>query len=251
MNKEEAMLRKRLVELSKQAFMKNIVTFSDFLNLNELNILHTTPKNELQSGYETFGGYESAERQMAAFLPDALYYEYQYPICVLEITADSPKFAEKLNHRDYLGSLMNLGVDRSRFGDILVEDDRALLFSEREIAPYVAENLTKVRHTSVSAVVKELEEIHYEPRMQEIRGNVPSLRLDAVISAAFPMSRSKMTPYIEGGKVYVNGKLITSNGYQLKDGDLISVRGLGKIRYGGLLSETKRGRYVVSIQKFI
>ncbi len=251
MNKEEAMLRKRLVDLSGQAFNRNIVTFSDFLNLNELNILHTTPKDQLLTGYETFGGYDFAERQMAAFLPDALYYEYKYPISVLAITADSPKFAEELSHRDYLGSLMNLGIDRSRFGDILVEEDRALVFAHSEIAPYVAENLTKVRHTLVTAAVMEPEEIHYKPRFQSIRGNVPSLRLDAVLSTAFPMSRSKMTPYIEEGKVYVNGKLITSNGYQLKDGDLISVRGLGKIRYDGLLSETKKGRYVVNIQKFI
>ncbi len=251
MTKDEALLRKRLTDLSKQAFTKNIVTYSDFLNLNELNILHTTPKDELMTGYETFGGYESAERQMAAFLPDALYYDYRYPVRVLEITALNPRFAENLTHRDYLGSLMNLGIERNRLGDILVEEGRALLFAEEEIASYIAENLTQVKHTQVQAAVRDLEDIRYEPRYQEIKGNVPSLRLDAVISTAFPMSRSKMTPYIEGGKVFVNGKLITSNGYQLKDGDLISVRGLGKIRYAGLLSKTKKGRCVVSIQKFI
>ncbi len=251
MTKDEAMLRKRLIDLSKQAFTKNIVIFSDFLNLNELNILHTTPKDELFTCFETYGGYESAERQMAAFLPDALYYDYQYPVRVLEITAINSRFAENLTHRDYLGSLMNLGLERSRFGDILVEEDRTLLFAEEEIADYLAENLTQVRHTQVRVIVRDLEDIQYEPRYQAIKGNVPSLRLDAVISAAFPMSRSKMTPYIEGGKVFVNGKLITSNGYQLKDGDLISVRGLGKIRYAGLLSKTRKGRYVVSIQKFI
>ena len=67
MNKEETLLRKRLVELSRQAYHKDIVTFSDFLNLNELNILHTTPKDLFPARYETFGGYEMAERQMVAF----------------------------------------------------------------------------------------------------------------------------------------------------------------------------------------
>ena len=85
MNKEELMLRKRLIDLSNQAFQRDIVTFSDFLNLNELNILHTTPKDMFPARYETYGGYELSERQMIAFLPDALYYEYRdlcgnYPV---------------------------------------------------------------------------------------------------------------------------------------------------------------------------
>ena len=80
MNKEEILLQKRLIELSKIAYARGIVTFSDFLNLNELNILHTTPKNLFMSQYETYGGYDLSERQMVAFLPDALYYDYQYPI---------------------------------------------------------------------------------------------------------------------------------------------------------------------------
>ena len=100
MNKEELMLRKRLIELSNQAYSRDIVTFSDFLNLNELHILHTTPKDMLLTRYETYGGYDMSERQMAAFLPDALYYEWQFPIAYLEIVPSYPKFAEKLGHRD-------------------------------------------------------------------------------------------------------------------------------------------------------
>lgn len=79
MNKEESMLQKRLVELSRLAYNRGIVIFSDFLNLNELNILHTTPKDMFLSQYKTYGGYDLSERQMAVFLPDALYYDYEYP----------------------------------------------------------------------------------------------------------------------------------------------------------------------------
>ena len=75
MQKEEQQLEKRLSELSNLAYSRDIVTYSDFLNLNELNILHTTPRNLFPARYETYGGYEPAERQMVAFLPDALYYE--------------------------------------------------------------------------------------------------------------------------------------------------------------------------------
>ena len=95
MNKEESMLQKRLVELSRLAYNRGIVVFSDFLNLNELNILHTTPKDMFLSQYKTYGGYDLSERQMAVFLPDALYYEWQFPIAYLELVPSYPKFAEK------------------------------------------------------------------------------------------------------------------------------------------------------------
>ena len=150
MNKEEILLRKRLIELSNQAYARDIVTISDFLNLNELNILHTTPKDMFPARYETYGGYESSERQMVSFLPDALYYDYTYPIQVVEIIPANKKFAEELSHRDYLGSLMNLGIERSKMGDILLQDNKAILFAREEISSYIAENLTRIRHTTVT-----------------------------------------------------------------------------------------------------
>lgn len=251
MNKEELMLRKRLIDLSNQAFQRDIVTFSDFLNLNELNILHTTPKNMFPAKYETYGGYELSERQMIAFLPDALYYEYRFPVLTLEIEPINIRFAEELSHRDYLGALMNLGMERSKFGDIIMNDSKALVFVCEDIADYIVDNFTKVRHTMVKTSVKEPTEILYEPRYQEIKGTVPSIRLDTIMSVAFPMSRSKLTAYIEAGKVFVNGKLITSNGYHLNEGDLISVRGMGRIAYEKTLSVTKKGRMFVSVKKFI
>ena len=251
MNKEEILLRKRLIELSNQAYSRDIVTFSDFLNLNELNILHTTPKDMFPARYETYGGYESSERQMVSFLPDALYYEYGYPIQVVEITPVNKKFAEELTHRDYLGSLMNLGIERSKMGDILIQDEKAILFVREEISSYIAENLVRIRHTNVLTSILQTAEITYEPHFQEIKGNVASIRLDSVLSVAFPMSRSKMTAFIENGRVFVNGKLITSNGYHIKDNDIISVRGLGRIKFTGVISETRKGRYMVSVNKYI
>ena len=251
MNKEEILLRKRLIELSNQAYTKDIVTFSDFLNLNELNILHTTPKDMFPARYETFGGYESSERQMVAFLPDALYYEYIYPIQIVEISPANTKFAEDLSHRDYLGAIINLGIERCKLGDILLQEQKALLFARKEISSYIAENLSCIRHTTVTANILETTCISYEPRFQEITGNVASIRLDTVLTVAFPMSRSKMCAYIENGKVFVNGKLITSNGYHIKENDIISVRGLGRIKFIEVLSETRKGRYMVSIYKYI
>lgn len=251
MNKEEIMLRKRLIELSSLAFSRDIVTFSDFLNLNELNILHTTPKDMFPARYETCGGYDFSERQMVAFLPDALYYDYQYPMQIALIEPINSRFSEDLTHRDYLGSLMNLGIERSKTGDIIVDNGKAYVFVRDEIAAYLCEELTRIRHTTVKTSLIDAMDLHYEPKYEEKKGTVPSVRLDTVLSVAYPLSRSKLTAYIEAGKVFVNGKLITSNGYHLKEQDIISVRGMGRIRFESVLSETKKGRYYVSVRKYI
>ena len=251
MQKEELMLQKRLIELSRLAYQKGIVTYSDFLNLNELNILHTTPKQDLYARYETFGGYDYSERQMVAFLPDALCYDYLYPISTLKIAPLQKKFSEKLSHRDYLGSILNLGIDRSKLGDILVEDDYAIIFVHKSLEQFMLEEVTRIRHTSVMLSVLDDSTFNYTPSFKEIKGSVSSLRLDSLLSLAFSSSRSKLVAYIENGKVFVNGKLITSNGYQIKENDIVSVRGLGRFKYIETMSQTKKGRYYVTLHLYI
>jgi len=251
MKKEELMLQKRLIELSKLAYQRGIVTYSDFLNLNELNILHTMPKNELYTSYKVFGGYDFSERQMVAFLPDALCYEYFYPISVLKISPLQKKFAESLSHRDYLGAILNLGIERSKIGDILVQDNSAILFIHQSLETFVQEELRRIKHTSVMAEPENFAEISYKPKTEEKKGTVSSLRLDSLMALAFSSSRTKLVSYIENGKVFVNGKLITSNGYQIKEEDIISVRGLGRFQFKETLSQTKKGRYFVTIDMYI
>ena len=245
------MLQKRLIELSKIAYQRDIVTYSDFLNLNELNILHTTPKQEWFSCYETYGGYEYSERQMVAFLPDALCYEKKYPICALKVEPLQRKFSEDLSHRDYLGAILNLGIDRCKLGDILIEDNYAIIFVHQSLRNFIMEELCRIRHTSVCITEIHAEDVTYQPKTKEISGTVSSLRLDSLLSLAFSSSRSKLVAYIENGKVFVNGKLVTSNGYQIKEDDIISVRGLGRFQFKELVSETKKGRFYVKIHLYI
>lgn len=259
MQKEEIMLQKRLIELSRTAYQRGIPLYSDFLNLNELNILHTTPKDMFDVPYRVFGGYEFSERQMAAFLPDAfsLYLEDEdtfqgaFPIQVLKIRPLQKKFAEPLTHRDYLGAILNLGIERSKTGDILVTPEEAFLFVKDSIAGYICEQLTRVRHTTVQAAASDVSEFQYAPRFETIRGSIASVRLDSLLALAYSSSRSKLTALIEGGRVFVDGKLVISNGYQVKENDIISVRGLGRFVFRGTLTATKKGRMYVEIDKYI
>lgn len=249
---KEDLLKKRFQELAGAADRKGFVTFTDFLNLNEQNILHRSLAGSSWITVELSGGYDGAERQMAAFIPDALYsFSWEYPISCVKVTPLSPKFAEKLSHRDVLGSLMNLGIDRSKTGDIAICDTEAYIFCSTSLAALISGELTRIRHTSVQCQICSPEDFNYQPKTEVIQGSVASVRLDTVLSLAFRASRSSLLSLIEDGKVFVNGKLITTNAYSLKPGDLVSARGLGKFRYTDVLGQTKKGRCMVELEKYV
>lgn len=251
MNREDELLKKRLLDLANLADRRGIATFSDFLNLNELNIFHSLQRELSFVQCRPFGGYESAERQMVAFLPDALSYNYEYPITVLKISPLQKKFSDDLSHRDFLGAVLNLGIDRGKIGDILVGEKEGILFCVSSVSGLIKEELTRVRHTTVKVEETSAENLTITIRTERITGTVSSLRLDSVISTALKASRSSLVSSIEGGLVFVNGRLVTSNGYTIKDGDMISFRGHGRFRFLRTISQTKKGRYLIELEKYI
>lgn len=255
---KELLLKKRIQDLARHAYNRDIVTFTDFLDLNELHILNNLSLQDAGVTCRLFGGYEMSERQIAAFFPDALSdvsdnyaASWKFPITCIEIVPLSRKFAEPLNHRDYLGALLNLGIERSVLGDILIKEQSAYIFCLQRMESFILENCTRIRHTQVMAQkIVQFDQV-IMPEFEAITGTVASIRLDSVIGLAFKTSRSSMIGLIEGGKVFVNGKMITSNGYHLKPRDIISVRGHGKFQFCELLSETKKGRSRVQINRYI
>ncbi|MCQ2510640.1 MAG: YlmH/Sll1252 family protein [Lachnospiraceae bacterium] len=251
MEKEE-LFTKRMQELCSMAYQRDIVLFSEFLDLHEQNMVHRLDRRVLNGVHIEFsGGYGTAERQMAAFVPDALCYAWNYPFVCLQIRPDAPKYAQTLTHRDFLGAMLHLGIERSVLGDILTEDNQALVFCQEKMADFLIQELTMIRHTAVTVSFYDGDPGVIEPKMEEITGTVASVRLDSVIALAFHTSRSSVASLIPEGRVFVNGKLVTSNGYHLNDGDLISVRGMGKFRFDTTLSTTKKGREMVRVLKFI
>ena len=250
MEKNEFFL-KRIRELAYLSYQRDIVTFSDFLNLNEQNMVSSLKQQFPQVVMETFGGYDNAERQMVAFHPDALAFTWEYPIDCLKIEPKAIKFSENLSHRDYMGALLNLGVDRSVIGDIIVQEKAAWFFCQSKMTEFFLENLCRVRHTNILITkVNDPEEFPH-PNLESINGTCASVRLDSLIALAFKASRSSMVSYIESGQVFVNGKLITSNGYEPKEGDIVSVRGKGRFIFDGVSHQTKKGRCGVRILLYV
>jgi len=258
-NPPDSNIAKRILELSRLAYQREIVVFSDYFNLDQLHTLHSLPKVDLFTQYITFGGYIGAERQMVAFYQDALSFNDKeniteilpFPMAVISIEPANLKYSDDLTHRDYLGAILSLGIERSKVGDILLNPESAYVFFHNSLVDYITENLTQVRRTSVIVTQIPLGSFTYQPEFAKIQGSVSSLRLDVILSLALSHSRNKLTSFIQGGKVFVNGRLILSNSYKVKKNDIISVRGVGKFKFAGVTGKTKKERDYVLIYKYL
>lgn len=257
MNREDEMFSRRLADLSRACMSQNRVLFSDFLDLNQQHIFHSVRRDLSAAKILAFGGYEGSERQMLAFLPDALYFgescamEDIFPIMALLVRPVNARFAGRLSHRDYLGALMNLGIDRSKTGDIAVQGQEAVVFAADSIAGYLCDHLQDVGRTRVTCESVSLRGFSYRPAVTTVRGTVASVRPDALISLVFDVPRSQVKGMLEGGRVFVDGRLAGGNGVHLQPGSLISVRGLGRFRYLGENGNSKKGRIIVEAEKYI
>ncbi|NLJ96753.1 MAG: RNA-binding protein [Clostridiales bacterium] len=250
MNKEELLLQKRFHDLAYKADTRGILMFSDFLNLYEQDML-IRMKNKLPKiKYFASGGFSDAERKILCFCGNQSLEkesEIDFPISCLHISPLNKKFSDKLSHRDILGAVLNLGIDRSKIGDIIINDNESYLFCNSAIHDFIIDNLTRVKHTVVTTSLINRQDFIYKPNLKEITGTVSALRLDSILALALKGSRSRLQGYISGGKVFVNSKNILSNSYILKENDIVSVRGYGKFIFAGMVNQTKKGRCLVKI----
>ena len=245
-------LKKRLTELARRSFNQSVYCFTHFLDLAGRSDFQALLPSLPPAPYTLFGGAEGCERQMLRFGDEeSCGYEEPFPIVCLRITPKSEKFSEALTHRDYLGALMGLGIERELLGDIIVRKNEAYLFCEEKIAPYIGENFIQARRTSVQCQrVKELPAGQlFETRRETVQ--LSSQRVDALISHACKMSRAQAQALFPAGKIYVSGRLCESPGLSPKPGDIISVRGFGRFRYLGVESLSKKGKENTVIEVFV
>ena len=205
------------------------------------------------AGYPFFltGGYEGAERKILAAGDETELGPPEVPVSVIAVAPKSEKFAEELTHRDYLGAILGLGIERSLIGDIIVRDKRAWFFCLSASAEMITSSLVQVRRTAVTAAVTTPDVPELQPRYMPLRLNVASERLDAVTAAFAGCSRAQAEKLFGAEKVFVNGRTVTDRSTRLKEGDMLSVRGFGKAVYDGIEHETKKNRLWVRLRKLI
>lgn len=233
---------KRFEELARRADDRCYTTYTEFLNMEEQSELLSL---RLNVPFRLYGGYDGAERCIAAFGYDCE--SALFPISYIKIEPSAKKFADKLTHRDFLGSLMGLGLKREVLGDIIIADNTGFLMCLDTVADFIANDLTRVKHTSVkcNAVSALPEGMQSEPQEQE--ETVASLRIDVLTAAVYNLSRNAVKELFNQRKIFVNSALCENFSFIPKEGDVISVRGKGRFKYGETLGKTKKGRLIVQL----
>lgn len=245
-------VRKRLMELSEKAVRENRYVFTDFLSISQLSVYYEMERQFKNSGSYAFGGIPECERCVVRFGSEQeLGYEQPFPIALLKISPVNKKFTDKLTHRDYLGSIIGLGLEREKLGDIIVVDTSAYIFVIDAVAEYIIQNLLYVKHTHVNVELCDECPENLRPELAEENIIISSNRIDAVIAAVFNMSRNVADKTISEGKVFVNGIQISKDTRTLKEGEIVSVRGKGRFIFDGEEGITRKERLYVRIRRYV
>ena len=245
---EDKYLFSRLAELARLSDNRDIFTFTDFLSPSDAAL-----SREAAGGipFAVWGGMEGAERVVVRFGDEErIGYRADYPIRVIQVSPRNKKFADDLTHRDFLGALMHLGIERSMIGDILIRENTAWVFAIERIAPFIADELTSVKHTEVSCVITDCVPEEAALKREKNSLNIASVRLDAIVARLYHLPRGRARDLFPSGLVSVNGAECTNESLAPKPGDVISVRGYGKFIFTGMEGETKKGRIVAGVEVY-
>lgn len=231
---------KHFDELCQHAAKRHITLFSKFLNLAEQKEAEIAAR-KAGAACSFFGGAEDCERKMLGVSCDEALEEFEFPLVCLKAAPKSAKFSSPLQHRDVLGSLMGLGIERELIGDIIIREDAAYIFCTDKMAAFICENLPRIGNT---AVICEETEAPQGPvrNVREMRVQVTSPRLDAIVAHLFRLSRSDAQTLFRQGRIMVDDSVCERTDYMLKEGQVISVRGFGRAKYLGVESTSKKGK---------
>ncbi len=239
----------RLLDQAEQALKTWEVVYSDFLSPPEQAEAQRIFQRLTDVHLGAWGGYPQAERQRLAMArPDLPLEVGDMPLTLLQVAGNF--MFDPASHRDFLGAVLGTGLVRAKIGDILVAGERgAQVIVVPEVAEFLGLQLTQVRSVPVKTQAIPWSELRVRPPQQKQLTTVEaSLRLDAIASAGFGMSRSKMADLISAGDVRVNWKTITQPSHALKTGDLVAIRGKGRLTVGEV-AVTKKDRYRVDLSR--
>lgn len=222
---------------------------TDFLDPREQFIVQSIVGQDAVCRVMLYGGTENTERKRALIYPDYFTPEHNdFDITLFEV--EYPDKFVSIEHPKLLGSLMGLGLRRGKFGDILLSEKKVQFFVAKEISEYVRLNLHAIGKTTVTLAEKNLENaISIHEEWSEMVVIVSSLRLDTVLSAISRLSRQKALTLIQQGLVKVNWKMVDQAAFQLHEGDIISARGIGRIKLISVGDKTKKDKWKITAGK--
>lgn len=239
----------KLVDFATQILKSRKCKLTGFLSPFEQEMAGVIANSFDELNADFYGGYRGAERQRAVLFHDDFKGTPNFDIAVIKAEWNG-EFA-RLGHRDVLGSIMNLGVEREYIGDIIATKDFARIIVDKKMCDYFITNLTQIGSTSVTTTLDELENITAkEERTKEIKSTVASLRVDSIAAAGFGMSRSKAAQEIASEKIKLNWQTVKNASQSIKEGDILSMRGRGRLEVAEIRGQTKKGRVGVLLKRF-
>ncbi|MCJ8011350.1 YlmH/Sll1252 family protein [Paenibacillus sp. KQZ6P-2] len=225
---------------------------TDFLDPRQIVIMNSLVNRHPDVHMRLDGGYEGAERCRALIAPDYRELDNEdMKLKVLHIDSMDQKFLT-LEHGDYMGSILGLGIKRSKIGDIHVLDDGCHTVVCEEISAFLDMNLNQVHRIHVQSEILPIEQLRTgKISLETLDITVASLRLDGITSDVYRLSRSKVLIPIRAGRCRVNWKPVEDPSSQLKEGDVVSMQGFGRFKVLEAGDVTKKGRFRVKIGKFV
>lgn len=240
----------KLVDMAEQVQRTQKFRVSGFLDPYGQEIAETIAANYPGIRVDFDGGYQGAERQRAMFIDESFGGNPGYDIVVIKASWNGQY--EHIGHRDVLGSLMGLGIERDRIGDILMGGATARILADDKMGAFLLDNLTQIGHSSVSCEEDDLADITpKEERCKEIKATVASLRVDSIAAAGYGSSRSRAASDIAADKLKLNWQPVKNASQQVKEGDVLSMRGRGRIEVVEVRGQTKKGRIGVLLKRYL
>lgn len=257
-NEEEKLLISKVLDKIKFVKEKNRIETTDFLNMYEQKIIKEILNKIKEENYILYGGFETAERKLILFYPEKLesVFKEKIPdfnqyIAVVRIELPN-EMNGKYIHKNYLSSLMKLGVKREKIGDIVVADDGADILVKPDILKFLLQNLPELKRFSKSKIKQiEIENLR-KPNIQkeEITIIVQTLRLDSIVAEIANVSRNKANTFITSERVLVNYMVETKISKEIKIEDTITIRGKGRFIVKAQEGTSKKGKKIITVEKF-
>lgn len=244
------LIKERFLELSERAVQRYLPISTDFLTLFEQTVLKEL---KISCLYKLYGGTELSERKICVFYPED-YDENKImpPAEFIKISPKNDKFAEKKTHRDFLGTILNLGIKREMIGDIYLTKDNksAFVYVHNKMTEYICSNLNRIGNVAFFAVKSD--------RVDNCKMNFKiklftfaSKRVDLIIADIFNISRNNSKRLFSEDKIFINGRLCKRAEKLLEKDDIISVRGFGKFKIKDEKGISKKGKIKLEIEEFV
>ncbi len=256
-DKDDKILLAQILDKIEIAENKNKIQYTDFLDMAQIELVEKFISKIKIENYMEYGGFEQAERKMFVIYPekfnsDVVFKNLSNIVQIIRI--DLPDDLKgKYTHRDYLGAVIKLGVKREKVGDIIVDANGADIIVDKDISKFLVENLGELTRFSKSKItVENIENLRkVEIKKEELEIIVSSLRLDNIVSELARCSRNKAVEIINTERVFINFQNETKKTKQINAGDVVTIRGKGRFYIKEMIGQTRSGRTIIKIEKFV